>query len=110
MQLGLIFDVFRKGSAVKDAVSAKNKAMLGIAIGGFISLVPALAKVAGYNVELSQDDANQIGVAIATVAGLFSTYATSDKVGILPAKTPPDSESPPKELPSTQQEDVYGGR
>lgn len=107
MNISFLWNCFRKGSSVVDAIKAKNRGMLGIAIGSVVALAPQLLQLVGVNnVVITQEDAAQIGAAIATLAGLFSTYATSDKVGILPAKSEPtvaQSSDP------AQQGDLLGG-
>ncbi len=84
--ISLALDVFRKGASVIDQAKAKNRAGLGIAVGALIALAPPVLRLANIHVDISPEDAAQLGVAVATIAGLFSTFGTSDKVGILPAK------------------------
>ena len=53
------------------------------------------AKGFGYEIPISETDAASIAAGVAVLVGLFSTYTTSDKVGILPAKP----EVPPNRFP-----------
>jgi hypothetical protein len=93
-------DIFRKGSCVADAVKAKNLSAL---VGATAVLLYSLARIAkdqGYDLGISYEAARDIATGIGAIAGLFVTFATSDKVGILPPKRQTDDPS---------ERDVLGG-
>jgi hypothetical protein len=81
-----LIDVFRKGSAVADVVRAKNWGALGGVLSVLLFSLSQAAKAFGFDIGLTTEQADAIAFGIATAAGVFTTYATSDKVGILPPK------------------------
>ena len=85
------FDLFRKGAAVTEPALWKNRSALVLALTALILTGCRVAGGFGYVLPITETDAASIATAIAVVVGLFSTYTTSDKVGVLPAKpVPPD--------------------
>lgn len=64
-----------------------------MALSAFIVTAAQVAKGYGYDFGIDNDTASAIAGGIAAVAGLFSTFATSDKVGVLPAKPEPVSQA-----------------
>ena len=85
-------DLFRKGAAVSEPALWKNRSALVMALTALILTGCRVAGGFGYVLPISETDAATLATAIAVVVGLFSTYATSPTVGILPAKpVPPDS-------------------
>lgn len=91
-KLILFFDLFRKGAVVSDPATLKNKSALIIALSGLIPVLLSIARGFGYDIQISDEDIAKLAAGVAVVVGLFSTYATSDKVGLLPARpVPPDS-------------------
>lgn len=87
-----LLDLFRKGTTVADPALWKNRSALVMALSAFIVTAAQVAKGYGYDFGIDHDTASAIAGGIAAVAGLFSTFATSDKVG-LPAKPEPVSEA-----------------
>lgn len=85
-----LLDLLRKGSAVTDPALWKNRSALTLALTGVILAVVKVAGGMGYAIPISETEAATLAAAVAVVVGLFSTYATSDKVGLLPAKVQPD--------------------
>lgn len=85
-KLAAFFNVLRKGSMVSDPALWKNRSGLAIAIAGLIAALVQLAKAYGHELPLDEDGITAIAGGIAVVVGLLGNYATSDKVGILPAK------------------------
>ncbi len=89
-------DLFRKGAAVSEPALWKNRSALTLTLTALILAGCRVAGGFGYAVPITETDAATIAAGVAIVVGLFSTYATSDKVGILPAKPlPPDSSPAP---------------
>lgn len=89
-----LLDLFRKGAAVSEPALWKNRSALTLALTALILTGCRVAGGFGYEVPISETDAATIAAAVAVVVGLFSTYATSPQVGLLPAK-PADPEVPP---------------
>lgn len=90
-KLILFFDLFRKGASVSDPIIWKNRTSLTLALTALILTGCKVAKGFGYDLPISETEAASIAAGVAVLVGLFSTYATSDKVGLLPAKpVPPD--------------------
>lgn len=85
------FDLFRKGAAVSEPALWKNRSALVLALTALILTGCRVAKGFGYDIAVTETDAATLATAIAVVVGLFSTFATSDKVGVLPPKLPTDS-------------------
>jgi hypothetical protein len=85
-------DLFRKGAAVSEPALWKNRSALTLALTALILAGCRVAGGFGYVVPITETDAATIAAGVAILVGLFSTFATSDKVGVLPAKPlPPDS-------------------
>jgi uncharacterized membrane protein len=93
------FDLFRKGAAVSEPALWKNRSALVMALTALILTGCRVAKGFGYDLPITETDAATLATAIAVVVGLFSTYATSPTVGILPAK-PVQPDSPPDPVPA----------
>ena len=87
-------DLFRKGAAVSEPALWKNRSALVMALTALILTGCRVAKGFGYDIPVTETDAATFASAIAVVVGLFSTYATSGKVGVLPPKLPTDSFPP----------------
>lgn len=85
-KLWAILDLFRKGNAVADPKLWKDRTALSLALTALILTGCKVAKGFGYDVPISEADAATIAAGFAVVVGLLSTYLTSNKVGILPAK------------------------
>jgi uncharacterized membrane protein len=86
-----LFDLFRKGSAVADPAVWKNRSALVMALSALIVTAAQVAKGYGYDLGIDNDTASAIAGGIAAAVGLFSTFATSDKVGVLPPKSGADT-------------------
>jgi len=108
MKLLAFLDLFRKGSAVADPATWKNRTALTLALTGLLVALNKLAVSYGYDFGLSDMDVGSVAAAVAVVVGLFGNYATSDKVGVLPPKPEADpapaadpgpSEQPVQQLP-----------
>ena len=84
-------DLFRKGAAVSDPKLWKDRTALTLALTGVILAVVKVAGGMGYAIPISETEAATLAAAVAIAVGLFGNYATSDKVGLLPAKVQPDS-------------------
>jgi len=88
-----LLDLFRKGAAVSEPALWKNRSALTLALTALILTGCKVAKGYGYEIPISETDAASIAAGVAIVVGLFSTYLTSDKVGLLPPKpVQPDSQ------------------
>lgn len=94
-KLMLFFDLFRKGSAITDPKLWKDRSALTLALTGVILAIVKVAGGLGYAIPISETEAATLAAAVAIAVGLLSTYLTSDKVGILPAKP----EVPPNRFP-----------
>lgn len=87
-----LLDLLRKGSAVTDPALWKNRSALTLALTGLILVIVKVAKGYGYDLPIGETEAASLAAGVAVLVGLFSTFATSDKVGLLPAKpVPPDA-------------------
>lgn len=82
-----LFDVFRKGEAVLDPATWKNRYALGVAVSALLVAVNH-----AYPLGIDQSTADAFGVVGAFVFSMLSHYTTSDKVGLLPAKPVPVSD------------------
>ena len=93
--MGKLFDfldLFRKGSAVTDPKLWKDRTALTLALTGVILAIVKVAGGLGYAIPISETEAATLAAAVAIAVGLFGNYATSAKVGLLPAKVQPVSE------------------
>jgi hypothetical protein len=81
------FDSLRKGEAVSNPELWKHGgAALQVALAAFILSLNSLAKAAGYDLQLTPELAGQIAAGVVAFVGVFVTYVSSKRVGILPAK------------------------
>jgi hypothetical protein len=85
MKLFAFISVFRRGAAVANPKAWKERSGAVLALAGLITAAVHLARLYGYDLPLDEEGALAIAGGVATVVGLFVTYATSDKVGVLPA-------------------------
>ena len=85
-----LFDLFRKGNAVADPALWKDRTALTLALTGVILAIVKVAGGLGYAIPISETEAATLAAAVAIAVGLFGNYATSDKVGLLPAKVQPE--------------------
>lgn len=99
-KLVALIDVFRKGSAVADPALWKNRSAAVIAIAALIMAAVEAAKAYGYDLPIDSETALLLAGGIAAAVGLLGNFATSDKVGLLPAKPAPADPA---------QDDVRGG-
>jgi hypothetical protein len=85
-KLFAFLELARRGSAVTDPALWKNRSALVMALSAFIVAIAQVAKAFGHDIGIDNDTASAIAGGIAAVAGLWSTYATSDKVGLPPKR------------------------
>jgi hypothetical protein len=101
-KLSSYLDLFRKGSEVSDPEKWKSRQITGTMLAGVIIAVINLAKAYGYDLPVSPNDANSIGVGIIAVVNVVLTCTTSKRAGILPEK-------PVSPEPESDQKDIYLG-
>lgn len=89
-----LLDLFRKGAAVSEPALWKNRSALTLALTALILTGCRVAKGYGYDIPIGETEAATLAAGVAIVVGLFSTYTTSEKVGLLPAKVQPDDFPP----------------
>jgi hypothetical protein len=77
--------VLRRGSVVADPATWKTRSALVIALSGLIVAAAQAAEAFGHDLGIDADTATALAGGIAAAVGLWSTFATSDKVGMLPA-------------------------
>jgi len=97
-KLWALLDLFRKGNAVADPALWKDRTALTLALTALILAAAKAAKGLGYDLPISETDAATLAAGVAVAVGLFGNYATSSKVGILPAK--------PSDLPTLDHHDL----
>jgi uncharacterized membrane protein len=85
--------VLRRGAVVADPAVWKNRSALVMGLSALFVAVAQAAEALGYEMHLDADAATAIAAGIASLVGVWSTFATSDKVGILPPA--PDSNPVP---------------
>lgn len=85
-------DVLRVGHMVTDPTTWKTRVGLTMFLSLVIGIVAQIAKGRGYAFAeyLDQDTITAIAGGVASAVGLWGTYATSDKVGVLPPRSEPD--------------------
>jgi hypothetical protein len=90
MNISLIpkaFDCLRVGGILANPKLWKVGGMaLSAAVGSFALSLNALGKAAGYDLNIDQQTAASIGAVAAWIVGTLFHIATTDKLGILPAK------------------------
>ena len=102
-------DLFRKGAAVSDPKLWKDRTALTLALTGVILAVVKVAGGLGYAIPISETEAATLAAAVAIAVGLFGNYATSDKVGLLPAKPVPPDDGPALEPDRNQPDSGQSG-
>jgi len=87
MKLPAILDALRKSTSVADPMTWKNRSA---AIAAVSLLITALAQVAleyGYDLSfINEEMARDFAAAVFALVSVWSHYATSNKVGLLPPK------------------------
>ena len=100
MKLSDIFTILQVGRSVADPAAWKTRSAVIISVTTIIGVGVQIAKGYGYDLSpyLSPDNVSAIAGVIAGVVGVWSTYATSDKVG---PGTPPVSLDRPTDTSSS---------
>lgn len=89
-KLTSFFDLLRKGGIVANPELWKHGgAALQSALAALIVSLVSTGKAFGYELPVTPEVAGSIAGGVAALVGVFVTYVTSDKVGILPAKPAP---------------------
>lgn len=88
-KLKAFYNVFRAGESVANPQAWKTGQITSGVLAAFLGALVAAAKAFGYELPLTDEQLAQIGGAVLAIFGLFNTGATaasSEKVGLLPAK------------------------
>lgn len=81
--LSSMFDVYRQGGSVADAVMHRNTSALGVALGALIFTLAGMAKNYGLDLSfITPEVAGGVGVFLAGVFGMHWRYATSADRGL----------------------------
>lgn len=88
-KLWMLFSVLRMGRAVADPALWKSRSGLVVGLSALIVALAQVAKVFGFDAGIDNDVATAIAGGIAAIVGLWSNYATSEKVGL---GAPPEPE------------------
>ena len=94
------FDVLRKGSAVADPQAWKDRTTVVTVVGALLMSISQGAKAFGYDLGVDHDTATAIAGGVGALWLVWSHFATTDKVGLLPPK---------REAPDADQGDMRGG-
>ncbi len=84
----------RAGEALADPALWKNRQAAINAVTVAITAGVALASAFGYSLPVNADEIAAIAYAVVGIVTIYLTYATSEKVGLLPAKESPNSPIP----------------
>lgn len=87
-RIGLLIDVFRKGSEVSNVEKWKKGGITAAALAAALAAVLRLAQSFGYDVPITSDQLTDICIGIVAIVGVLFPAATSKKAGLLPAKGP----------------------
>jgi len=87
-KLSAIWSLFRKGQAVANPEAWKDAGNAAFLVGGVILALVQLAASFGYTLpfDITTEQANNIGLGIATVVGFFVHNVSSEHAGLLPAR------------------------
>lgn len=88
-KIGVYWDLLRKGQEVSDPEKWKKHQITATVVGGLIIAIINIAKAYGYELPITTDDANSLGVGIIALVNIVLTATTSKKAGLLPAKSQP---------------------
>ena len=89
MLIGDFIDLFRQGKAVADPAKWKAVGVTTDAVAAFLTTALAIASAFGYRVDVAGDLVQAVAAGLAALLFVFSGglhIATSEKVGVLPAK------------------------
>lgn len=83
-----LMDLFRKGEAVANKEAWKKGQIAVTALAGAIMAAIQVGKAFGYNLPegITEETVNLVSAGVIGTVNIALTYATSDKVGILPSK------------------------
>lgn len=81
-----LLDLFRKGSRVADAELWKSRQVSTTMLVVLIIAGVKVASLFGYVLPIDEDSATAIAGGIIAVVNVLLTYATTNKLGVLPAK------------------------
>ena len=90
-KIAAIFGVLRHGESVLDPKLWKDRSAAVVTITALIYAILYAARAYGYELPITPEQVDLIALGVVTVVSLYFTYATSDKVGVLPAKRGPDA-------------------
>jgi len=85
-KIGVYWDLLRKGQEVADPEKWKAHQITATIVGGLIVALINLAKSYGYDLPITPDTANSLGVGVIAAVNVVLTITTSKKAGLLPAK------------------------
>lgn len=95
-KLSAVFNLFRKGQEVANPGAWKDAQNYGMAIGAFLLALANIAEAFGYALPagFTAEQANVIGLGIATAVAFVINNITSAKTGLLPEQPPVPSLRP----------------
>ena len=94
MVVSRVMAALRAGEALADPALWKNRQAAINAVTVAITAGVALASAFGYSLPVNADGIAAIAYAVVGIVTIYLTYATSSKVGLLPAKESPNAPIP----------------
>lgn len=85
-----IFGVLRFGEQLSNPATWKNASAATMVVTAVLWALVNVFKVFQLPFDVTPEQVDQAAVVIVTVVGLYFNYATSAKVGLLPAKKDPE--------------------
>lgn len=86
-KLGAIWDLFRKGQAVENPEAWKKGQVTVTVLAPVILAAAHLTETFGLGIKVDPDSATAIAGGIIAIVNVVLTFTTTDKIGILPAKS-----------------------
>jgi len=103
-------DLFRKGEMVANPVAWKTGQITVAVLTPLILGSCSLLKLAGFEIPIDEALANQIALAIIAISTIVLTLTTSDKVGVLPAKSEIPASPKQSNDPTDSARKILGGQ
>lgn len=93
-KIAALWGLFRQGSAVANPAAWKAGQISATVIGGLVLVIVNLAKAFGYDIPISTEGANAIGVAVLVIVNSVLTVTTTTSIGMPPVSTPNETNTP----------------
>lgn len=85
-KLAALWSLFRVGESVSDPVAWKTRQVTATVLAGVLVAAVRVLRAFGVEVPVDQADLEAVAAGVLVVVNVVLTYATTDRIGLLPAK------------------------